>query len=1828
MKKEKGGDIEEIIKTLTIYIMILALSIIVFLSISYPITSSTIKNTYASLFNPITSAVSFQQFNISFKEDSSFINTTDETYISANNPTTNYGSTTSIKIDGVDQHAHGLIKFPNIFGNNIGQIPLGSNIISATLTLSCTNIGNNMDVYLLKEDWTENQASWNNRKTGIPWSNVGADGTSSHYSQTSVWICANPTGLKTYDVKSFVQNWSNGLPNYGIVIKDTGTDGIDFSSSESANKPLLKVTYETSSNGNIPPIANAGPDQTLIDSNNDNIEQITLNGSLSNDPDGTISSYEWKENSNILGTIQIIITNLSLGVHLITLTVTDNNNTSTNDTVTITINQNTTQSNQTFGNSTSPNFKVAFIADTGTGPNAEAVLNLIKNEGADMVIHSGDLGYGGVDENNVQTAINWNNQINNILGSNFPYFASIGNHDVGLWNVAGGYSDLLESRLSRINGSSCTGNYGKNSACKYNGLFFILGGGGDSGTETTNANYIRTELAQDDSVWSVCSWHKNQIAMRVGAITDEVGWSLYEECQKAGAIIATAHDHSYARTKTLTNMQTQTVDPQWPNASNVRVAPNSTFVFVSGLGGRSIRPQLRCGPETPPYGCNQEWASIYTTNQSADFGALFCTFNVNNNPNKAECYFKDINGNIPDQFDIISQVNTAQNTSNNETNSSSPSQNSPPQSILNSPLNNATNVPLNPILNITAIDTDTNNLNITFFGRDGSANTTAQNESNWTIIALGDIQNSVEFFPKVMDNMTQWIADNKNTLNIKFVVQGGDIVNSGGNISQWNNANKSFNILDNDNVPFAIIPGNHDWQNRTYVNFNKYFGINRFQNRPWWGGSVTPTSNHANYMLFSVAGQDFIIVSWGYHPNQSDFDWANQVLQANSDRKAIINTDGYLEANGNYFDSNAQQMWDDIISQHSNTFAVFSTSLNEEYYRANPNIGGNIVHQFAANYQGRAKNKGEGWFRIYTFDPKADKIYVKTYEVTKNIYETDANSQFNVNLDFDLQPPTSNFQTLTTLTNIPSNSNVIYQWSNRSLNKTYQWYATVTDGINQTTSKIWRFTTQTSPDQPDTIPPIISLISPLNGQSLTSAIQSFNASFTDNIDLDNSTFNLWNSSKDLINQTSLPITSASDSASLTVTLPYEDEFSWNYQATDSSNNKAFAANNFTLIYDITAPLISIIYPSNTTYNNDITELNYTISDSNLNRCWYSLNQGITNTTITCGNNITGISSSNGINILNIYANDSAGNNNLASVTFVIDDISPPLVSINAPKNITYTTSTINFNITLNENGSVIYTLDSGLTNITMSSSNNREYTADNTLADGSYTFQVYANDTSGNKNDTESITFSVDTSIPPDTIPPQVTINSPKNITYINSTINFNVTLNENGSVQYSLDNDLTNITMTTTDNKKFTAVNTLADGSYKFRAYANDSAGNKNYTESVIFSINTSPPTPTNDIIALADAQTNLDYFQGPRTLVWLNTTKGYLFYMDNTNDGAWAITTNAGQTWTKQTDFDSLDARMIEVWYDKWTPGNNGSLIHIAWIARNTDDVEYAALNTITDTLSGTVTVFNGASDNAVNLFAGFLSITKARGGNLYIAGRIDPDGENHFSRSVNGGSSWTTRTNVWEGIEDDQLMLAPGNQTNPNDILAVFLDASTNELSLKTYNDNANSWTEKLIIKPVDESTNRYMFDIVTRHSDNHTLIAAWQNGNDNNAGQNLTFWDVGDKNTITKKTNLFTSASSTIFGIGMMINQQNNNIYVAYLNGTTTSSNKPYYKSSTNGGASWSNEISLAINNASNNQLVISGTSIGKNGGRWMPLWFNTANDKILTTSSSIEIPAVV
>lgn len=287
------------------------------------------------------------------------------------------------------------------------------------------------------------------------------------------------------------------------------------------------------------------------------------------------------------------------------------------------------------------NLRVAFFGDTSSGTNFKNVLGLAMTDKADFVLGGGDYDYS-------YNPSAWLTAMNSVVGADYPIFGAVGNHDYTTWEP---YATEYKSRMQKAGITPDDADFtDEKFSFVYHGIKIVFVG--QNGKNTEFADYIKAQFATDDHIWRLCVWHKNQQAMQVGGKGNEMGWGVYENCREAGAIILTAHEHSYHRTRTLTDMTNQVVDSTCSDPKKVCVGPGRTFALVSGLGGNSVRDQERCLPSTFPYGCKQEWAYIYTSTQNATYGTVFLDFYVNGDPKKAKAYFKNVQNQIVDEFDI------------------------------------------------------------------------------------------------------------------------------------------------------------------------------------------------------------------------------------------------------------------------------------------------------------------------------------------------------------------------------------------------------------------------------------------------------------------------------------------------------------------------------------------------------------------------------------------------------------------------------------------------------------------------------------------------------------------------------------------------------------------------------------------------------------------------------------------------------------------------------------------------------------------------------------------------------------------------------------------------------------------------------------------------------------------------------------------------------------------------------------------------------------------------------------------------------------------------
>lgn len=88
---------------------------------------------------------------------------------------------------------------------------------------------------------------------------------------------------------------------------------------------------------NQPPVANAGPDLVITDSDGNGSESVTIDGGMSFDPDGSINSFEWRDGAALLGTSTSLIVSFAVGTHVLDLMVVDDAGATTVDSVEVSV---------------------------------------------------------------------------------------------------------------------------------------------------------------------------------------------------------------------------------------------------------------------------------------------------------------------------------------------------------------------------------------------------------------------------------------------------------------------------------------------------------------------------------------------------------------------------------------------------------------------------------------------------------------------------------------------------------------------------------------------------------------------------------------------------------------------------------------------------------------------------------------------------------------------------------------------------------------------------------------------------------------------------------------------------------------------------------------------------------------------------------------------------------------------------------------------------------------------------------------------------------------------------------------------------------------------------------------------------------------------------------------------------------------------------------------------------------------------------------------------------------------------------------------------------
>ena len=291
---------------------------------------------------------------------------------------------------------------------------------------------------------------------------------------------------------------------------------------------------------------------------------------------------------------------------------------------------------------------------------------------------------------------------------------------------------------------------------------------------------------------------------------------------------------------------------------------------------------------------------------------------------------------------------------------------------------------------------------------------------SFSFVVLPDTQKYAESYPEIFTSQVNWIKDNKESLDIRFVLHEGDVVENPLSATEWERAKSNMDILDLV-VPYVLAVGNHDMPNgsgRDTSNFNAYFPLSKFSQLPEFGGLFELGKMDNTYQLMTVGDIDFLVLSLEFGPRDAVLDWANQVVESYPQRKVILLTHDYIYDDSTLHGSSSShiygpddpvyglvdynigvQIWEKFVRKHANILFAFNGHVHQDD-GAGTLVGvgdnGNRVYQMFANYQHYA-NGGNGYLRFIEVNPVDKQVNVKTYSPYLDEYLTSSSQEFGFN---------------------------------------------------------------------------------------------------------------------------------------------------------------------------------------------------------------------------------------------------------------------------------------------------------------------------------------------------------------------------------------------------------------------------------------------------------------------------------------------------------------------------------------------------------------------------------------------------------------------------------------------------------------------------------------------------------------------------------------------------------------------------------------------------------------------------------------------------------------
>lgn len=272
-----------------------------------------------------------------------------------------------------------------------------------------------------------------------------------------------------------------------------------------------------------------------------------------------------------------------------------------------------------------------------------------------------------------------------------------------------------------------------------------------------------------------------------------------------------------------------------------------------------------------------------------------------------------------------------------------------------------------------------------------------QDKDNFILAILPDTQKYSRYKGEIFTSQTEWISNNYEKENIVFTAHLGDLVDLADDESQWLAADKAMKILDQANLDYGVLAGNHDvlasvsgdidvhdvFDNQRENDkepFLKYFPAQRTADKKTYGGHSTHAWN--SYYVFEANDREFLALFMDWRPSKESLAWAQSILDKHSDIPSILFTHQLMTIDeGNkkakLSGEQGQRLWD-FVKKNNQVFMTINGHHHGSAHKiAKNNFGHDVilmVVDFQSNFFG-----GNGMMRTLEFDLDKNKIYARSF---------------------------------------------------------------------------------------------------------------------------------------------------------------------------------------------------------------------------------------------------------------------------------------------------------------------------------------------------------------------------------------------------------------------------------------------------------------------------------------------------------------------------------------------------------------------------------------------------------------------------------------------------------------------------------------------------------------------------------------------------------------------------------------------------------------------------------------------------------------------------------